>query len=50
MNEEQFEQEVEELKEILLQMKAAYPNGYQSLLWEAKAVFEELTDPRNWED
>lgn len=39
-----FLEKVDELKEILIQMKRAYPNGYHQLLWEAQRLFEELTD------
>lgn len=45
-----FNKKVEELKEILLQLKRAYPNGYESLLWEAQKLFEELTDPDEWKN
>lgn len=45
-----FEDKVEELRAILLQMKRAYPNGYEQFLWEAQQLFEELTDPYEWED
>ena len=47
---EDFNERVAELAEIRLQMKRAYPNGYQQLLREAQRLFEELSDPSGWEE
>lgn len=45
-----YQDKVDELREILLQLKKAYPNGYKQFLWEAQQLFDELTDPDEWED
>lgn len=43
-----YESKADELREILLQLKKAYPNGYKQLAWEAQQLFDELIDPDEW--